>query len=196
MPHQQRLQRLLGHRWLLSSKNDTRRKNFQPTLWQLVGRHVIVRQIAATDWHELFASQQTLKYGRCTRRPIVIKNQFSVCSLMAQSHRARHLFVDRQCGKVVGSSRYNAYNPPPVKKEIGWTFPRAGRLRGTDNREIRRLATPSSASAAVDHAMKTCRRAWKIAARRNPGKLPQNPFAVMGPKSSNRETASFPRQGG
>jgi hypothetical protein len=24
-------------------------------------------------------------------------------------------FVDRQCGKVIGSSRYNAYNPPPVK---------------------------------------------------------------------------------
>ena len=41
----------------------------------------------------------------------------------------------------------------------------------------------------VNHAMKTCRRAWNIAARRNPGKLPTvNPFASMGLISSGRET--------
>jgi hypothetical protein len=41
----------------------------------------------------------------------------------------------------------------------------------------------------VNHAMKTCRRAWNVAARRNPGKVPLvNPFAQMGLKSSDRET--------
>jgi hypothetical protein len=41
----------------------------------------------------------------------------------------------------------------------------------------------------VNHAMKSCRRAWNVAARRNPGKLPQvNPFAAMGLESSDRET--------
>jgi hypothetical protein len=41
----------------------------------------------------------------------------------------------------------------------------------------------------VNHAMKSCRRAWNIAARRNPGKLPTiNPFAAMGLISSGRET--------
>jgi hypothetical protein len=41
----------------------------------------------------------------------------------------------------------------------------------------------------VNHAMKTCRRAWNVAARRNPGKVPLvNPFAKMGLKSSDRET--------
>ena len=41
----------------------------------------------------------------------------------------------------------------------------------------------------VNHAMKTCRRAWNVAARRNPSKLPTtNPFARMGLKSSDRET--------
>jgi hypothetical protein len=41
----------------------------------------------------------------------------------------------------------------------------------------------------VNHAMKTCRRAWNIAARRNPGKVPLgNPFAKMGLRSSDRET--------
>jgi hypothetical protein len=41
----------------------------------------------------------------------------------------------------------------------------------------------------INHAMKSCRRAWNVAARRNPGKLPiVNPFAAMGLASYNRET--------
>ncbi len=41
----------------------------------------------------------------------------------------------------------------------------------------------------VNHAMKTCRRAWNVAGRRNPGKLPLvNPFAQMGLVSSDAET--------
>jgi hypothetical protein len=41
----------------------------------------------------------------------------------------------------------------------------------------------------VNHAMKTCRRAWNIASRRNPGKVPHiNPFAAMGLESPTRET--------
>ena len=40
----------------------------------------------------------------------------------------------------------------------------------------------------VNHAMKSCRRAWNVAAR-NPGKVPPiNPFAQMGLQSSDRET--------
>ena len=41
----------------------------------------------------------------------------------------------------------------------------------------------------INHAMKTCRRAWNIVARRHPGKVPHvNPFAQMGLRSSERET--------
>jgi len=41
----------------------------------------------------------------------------------------------------------------------------------------------------VNHAMKTCRRAWNIASRRNPRIVPPlNPFAQMGLVSSDRET--------
>jgi hypothetical protein len=41
----------------------------------------------------------------------------------------------------------------------------------------------------ANHAMKTCRRAWNVCGRRNPGKVPLvNPFARMGLKSSDRET--------
>jgi hypothetical protein len=41
----------------------------------------------------------------------------------------------------------------------------------------------------VNHAMKSCRRAWNVADRRNPRKFPlKNPFAAMGLESSDRET--------
>jgi hypothetical protein len=41
----------------------------------------------------------------------------------------------------------------------------------------------------VNHAMKTWRRAWNVATRANPGKMPlSNPFAAMGLQSSKRET--------
>jgi hypothetical protein len=41
----------------------------------------------------------------------------------------------------------------------------------------------------INHAMKSCRRAWNVVSRRHPGKLPLvNPFAQMGLRSSDRET--------
>jgi hypothetical protein len=41
----------------------------------------------------------------------------------------------------------------------------------------------------INHAMKSCRRAWNVAVRRNPGKVPLlNPFAKMGLVSYKRET--------
>jgi hypothetical protein len=41
----------------------------------------------------------------------------------------------------------------------------------------------------INHAMKSCRRAWNVAGRANPGKVPLvNPFARMGLQSSDRET--------
>jgi hypothetical protein len=41
----------------------------------------------------------------------------------------------------------------------------------------------------ANHAMKSCRRAWNVALRRNPRKVPMlNPFAKMGLVSSDRET--------
>jgi hypothetical protein len=41
----------------------------------------------------------------------------------------------------------------------------------------------------VNHAMKSCRRAWNVVRRRNPDKVPAlNPFAQMGLQGSDRET--------
>jgi hypothetical protein len=40
----------------------------------------------------------------------------------------------------------------------------------------------------VNHAMKTCRRAWNVVKRRHGSRIPENPFAKMGLESSDRET--------
>ena len=41
----------------------------------------------------------------------------------------------------------------------------------------------------INHAMKTCRRAWNVASRANPGKVPPtNPFAGMGLQDASRPT--------
>jgi hypothetical protein len=58
------------------------------------------------------------------------------------------------------------------------------KVRDADGNEIERERRTR-----VNHAMKSCRRAWKIAFRRNPNKVPPlNPFSQMGLESSERET--------
>ena len=47
--------------------------------------------------------------------------------------------VDKASGAVIGSSRYDAYDPANDEIEIGWTFLARGYWGGTYNREIKRL---------------------------------------------------------
>ena len=48
-------------------------------------------------------------------------------------------FVDRQSGKVIGSSRYHGYDPALREIEIGWTFMARAYWGGGFNAEIKRL---------------------------------------------------------
>ena len=78
-------------------------------------------------------------------------------------------------------------NPFPAKLRPGSCLPIVIQYRADEKCprpcELRERRTT------INHAMKTCRRAWNIAARRNPGKVPAlNPFAQMGLRSSDRET--------
>jgi hypothetical protein len=85
-------------------------------------------------------------------------------------------------GRKLGSVRVNAINTAVVDELYGKLL--FFREKAADGSEVERERRTT-----VNHAMKSCRRAWNIAARRNPGKLPHvNPFAAMGLQSSNRET--------
>ncbi len=48
-------------------------------------------------------------------------------------------FVDRQSGKVIGSSRYHGYDPTVCEIEIGWTFLARAYWGGSFNLEVKQL---------------------------------------------------------
>ena len=47
--------------------------------------------------------------------------------------------VDRQTGKIIGSSRYHGYDEAASEIEIGWTFLERAYWGGAYNREMKRL---------------------------------------------------------
>jgi RimJ/RimL family protein N-acetyltransferase len=54
--------------------------------------------------------------------------------------------IDRGTGRVIGSTRYHAYNEAAGEIEIGWTFLERAYWGGTYNREMKRLL--------LDHAFR------------------------------------------
>lgn len=85
-------------------------------------------------------------------------------------------------GRRLGTVRMAAINTAVVDELYGKLV--VVREKDADGKEVQRERRTT-----VNHAMKSCRRAWHVASRRNPGKLPMvNPFAAMGLKSSGRET--------
>jgi len=59
-------------------------------------------------------------------------------------------FVEREGGKIIGSSRYHAYNPALSEIEIGWTFLARSYWGGEYNGEMKRLM--------LTHALRFVRR--------------------------------------
>jgi N-acetyltransferase len=49
------------------------------------------------------------------------------------------IVIDRKAGRVIGSSRYHAYNPENSEIEIGWTFLARDYWGGLYNGEMKRL---------------------------------------------------------
>ena len=85
-------------------------------------------------------------------------------------------------GRRLGNVRLNAINTAVIDA----LYERLLVVRETDT-EGNTVARERRTT--INHAMKTCRRAWNIALRRNPSKVPTlNPFAQMGLVSSNRST--------
>ena len=56
------------------------------------------------------------------------------------------LAIDRKDGRVIGSSRFHAYDEEKSEIEIGWTFLARSHWGGTYNREMKRLM--------LDHAFR------------------------------------------
>jgi RimJ/RimL family protein N-acetyltransferase len=111
--------------------------DLQPTL---VGPRVIIRPIAPPDWHEMFAVAADPEIwalhpvsNRHTEKVFRAFFEGAIASGSAFS------FVDREQGKIIGSSRYYAYDPAASEIEIGWTFLARANWGGSYNLEVKRL---------------------------------------------------------
>jgi N-acetyltransferase len=111
--------------------------DLQPTL---IGPRVIVRPIVPSDWQEMFAVAAdpeiwALHPASDRYRESVFRAFFD----NALASRSAFSFVDRPSGKIIGSSRYHAYNPATSEIEIGWTFLQRAYWGGSYNLEVKRL---------------------------------------------------------
>jgi len=111
--------------------------DFQPTL---EGARVIVRPIASSDWESMFAAAadpeiwvQHPSSDRYTER--VFRRYFDDAIACGSAFA----FVDRQSGRIIGSSRYHGFDPVTREVEIGWTFLSRDYWGGSYNAEIKRL---------------------------------------------------------
>ncbi|MBT8068001.1 MAG: GNAT family N-acetyltransferase [Gammaproteobacteria bacterium] len=118
--------------------------DYQPTL---SGARVVARPIAATDWPSLSAAasdpgiwEQHPEPDRY--RPEVFKRYFDG----AMQSGAALVFVDRDSGDLIGSSRYHSLDPENREIEIGWTFLARDYWGGSYNAEIKQLM--------LDHAFR------------------------------------------
>ena len=111
--------------------------DLQPTLR---GEHVVLRPAHAGDWPEMFeAAADPLIWAGHPVRERYKAAYFRAFFDDALASRAALTFVDRSTGKIIGSSRYDGYDPLLSEIEIGWTFLARSHWGGVYNGEIKRL---------------------------------------------------------
>ncbi|MGI9238919.1 MAG: GNAT family N-acetyltransferase [Woeseiaceae bacterium] len=111
--------------------------DFQPTL---EGAHIIVRPMAPADWPSMFAAASDpeiwKQHPESDRYKETVFRQYFDGAIQSGS---AFTFIDRESGKVVGSSRYHGLDSMGREIEIGWTFLARDYWGGSYNLEIKRL---------------------------------------------------------
>ena len=118
--------------------------DLQPTL---TGERLQLRPLRSDDWDALYAAasdpliwEQHPESDRY--KPDVFRRYFD--SGLASG--GAFVAIDRKTGRIVGSSRYHAYDGAASEIEIGWTFLAREFWGGAYNREMKTLM--------LDHAFK------------------------------------------
>ena len=106
----------------------------------LTGTLLQLQPLREEDWDDLFAVasdpliwEQHPVPDRCKEE--VFRGFFRE----AMESGGGMIVIDRKDGRVIGSSRFNAYNPEKNEIEIGWTFLARSYWGGTYNREMKQL---------------------------------------------------------
>ena len=116
----------------------------QPTLR---GNLVEVRPLLPSDWDSLYAAASDPdiweQHPASDRYKEPVFRQFFDDALASGS---AFVFVDRENGRIIGSSRYHGLDAAAGEIEIGWTFLARDYWGGRYNAEIKRLM--------IDHAFR------------------------------------------
>jgi RimJ/RimL family protein N-acetyltransferase len=116
----------------------------QPTLR---GELVELRPLRADDFDVLYAAaSDPLIWEQHPESDRYKRDVFENFFKGAIASGGAFAVVDRQTGRVVGSSRYAGYNEQASEIEIGWTFLERAYWGGSYNREMKRLM--------LDHAFR------------------------------------------
>ena len=111
--------------------------DLQPTL---IGERVLIRPVVSEDWEGMFSVASDPKLweqhpSRDRYREPVFRKFFEG----ALSSGSAFSLVERDGGKIIGSSRYHGHAPERSEIEIGWTFLGRAYWGGSYNREIKQL---------------------------------------------------------
>ena len=104
------------------------------------GARLELRPLTPEDFHELFAIASDPAIWE--QHPVsdrykeeVFKGFFGE----ALESRGAFVVIDRQTGRIIGSSRYYGYDEARSEIEIGWTFLATAYWGGSYNRELKEL---------------------------------------------------------
>ncbi len=118
--------------------------DWQPTL---TGRQVVLRPTGADDWAGMFSAAADPEIW--AGHPAQNRYEEPVFRAFFDSALASHAaltILNKQTGEIIGSSRYDGYDPKLSEVEIGWTFLARSAWGGAYNGEIKRLM--------LDHAFR------------------------------------------
>ncbi len=106
----------------------------------LAGTLLQLRPLREKDWNDLFAVASDPLIWEQHPDPNRYKEEvFREFFREAMESGGGMIVIDRKDGRVIGSSRFNAYNPEENEIEIGWTFLARSYWGGTYNREMKQL---------------------------------------------------------
>ena len=128
----------------MTTNESAGRFDLQPTL---EGKRVLIRPIEASDWDAMYAAASDpaiwTQHPASDRHVEAVFRDYFEDALASGSAFA---FVDRESGKIIGSSRYFGYDAENSEVEVGWTFLSREYWGGSYNLEIKRLM--------LDHAFR------------------------------------------
>lgn len=107
----------------------------------LEGSTLLLRPLCPDDWDALFAvASDPLIWEVHPEHDRWQEPVFRIFFADALAHRGALAVTARDSGRIIGSSRYQAYDPADGGSvEIGWTFLERALWGGAANREMKRL---------------------------------------------------------